>query len=51
LLTNVIYASIKVFVGRPLIWGLAVGGETGARKILQIFRDEFDLTMALMGNE
>lgn len=40
----------KVFAGRPLLWGLAVGGEEGARKVLKIFRDEFDLTMALTGN-
>ncbi|ODM97002.1 Hydroxyacid oxidase 1 [Orchesella cincta] len=38
-----------VFAGRALLWGLAVGGEQGARKILQIYRDEFDLTMALTG--
>jgi (S)-2-hydroxy-acid oxidase len=38
-----------VFAGRPLLWGLAVGGEQGARKVLQIYRDELDLTMALTG--
>lgn len=38
-----------VFVGRPIIWGLASGGEKGATKVLQILRDELDLTMALAG--
>jgi isopentenyl diphosphate isomerase/L-lactate dehydrogenase-like FMN-dependent dehydrogenase len=39
----------KVFAGRPLLWGLTVNGEEGARKVLQIFKDEFDLTLALTG--
>ncbi|CAG0898965.1 unnamed protein product [Darwinula stevensoni] len=40
-----------VFVGRPMIWGLAYGGEAGARKVLQILHDEFSSTMALMGTD
>ncbi|OXA62914.1 Peroxisomal (S)-2-hydroxy-acid oxidase GLO5 [Folsomia candida] len=38
-----------VFAGRPFLWGLTVGGEAGAQKILQIFKDELDLMMALTG--
>ncbi|ODM94462.1 Hydroxyacid oxidase 1, partial [Orchesella cincta] len=38
-----------VFVGRPAIWGLAVDGANGATKVLEILRDELDLTMALTG--
>lgn len=40
---------LQVFVGRPPIWGVAVGGENGAKKVLQVLRDELDLTMALCG--
>lgn len=38
-----------VLVGRPILWGLAVGGEDGVRSVLQILRAEFDLAMALCG--
>ncbi|XP_010538538.1 PREDICTED: peroxisomal (S)-2-hydroxy-acid oxidase GLO5 [Tarenaya hassleriana] len=38
-----------VFVGRPTVFSLAVGGEEGVRKMLQMLGDEFELTMALSG--
>jgi 4-hydroxymandelate oxidase len=38
-----------VLVGRPLVWGLAVGGEGGARRVLEILRDELALALALCG--
>src|SRR5262245_27670595 len=38
-----------VMVGRPVLWGLAVGGESGARRVLTLLREEFDNTMALCG--
>jgi 4-hydroxymandelate oxidase len=38
-----------VLVGRPLLWGLAVGGEAGARRVLELLRHEFDVAMALAG--
>lgn len=38
-----------VFVGRPVLWGLAVGGEAGVTQVLAALRDEFDLAMALAG--
>ncbi|GAC1485603.1 MAG: hypothetical protein NVS1B9_03820 [Solirubrobacteraceae bacterium] len=38
-----------VLVGRPLIWGLAVGGEQGAVRILALLRDELELGLALLG--
>ncbi|MGI8588248.1 MAG: alpha-hydroxy acid oxidase [Chloroflexia bacterium] len=38
-----------VLVGRPVIWGLAVGGESGARAVLELLRDEFDIALALVG--
>jgi 4-hydroxymandelate oxidase len=27
-----------VLVGRPILWGLAVGGEAGARRVLALLR-------------
>ncbi len=38
-----------VMIGRPFLWGLAVGGEAGVRQILQIFRDEIDTNMTQLG--
>jgi 4-hydroxymandelate oxidase len=38
-----------VLIGRPIFWGLAVGGAGGLRATLEILRDEIDLTMALTG--
>ena len=38
-----------VLIGRPWLWGLAVDGEAGVRRVLQILRAEFDLAMALCG--
>jgi len=38
-----------VFIGRPYLWGLAVGGEAGARRVLEILRAELALAMALAG--
>jgi len=37
------------FVGRPALWGLAAGGEAGARRVLEILRHELELTLALCG--
>ena len=38
-----------VLIGRPLIWGLAVGGAEGARRVLEILLAEFDRALALVG--
>ncbi|NEQ21552.1 MAG: alpha-hydroxy-acid oxidizing protein, partial [Microcoleus sp. SIO2G3] len=38
-----------VLLGRPVLWGLAVGGEAGVRHVLQLLRDELDIAMALSG--
>ncbi|KAK2109611.1 Hydroxyacid oxidase 1 [Saguinus oedipus] len=38
-----------VFVGRPVIWGLAFQGEKGVRDVLEILKEEFQLAMALSG--
>jgi isopentenyl diphosphate isomerase/L-lactate dehydrogenase-like FMN-dependent dehydrogenase len=38
-----------VLVGRPALWGLAVGGEEGARRVLELLREELALTLCLCG--
>lgn len=38
-----------VLVGRPVLWGLAVGGEAGAGRVLSTLRDELEDAMALSG--
>lgn len=38
-----------VLIGRPALWGLAAGGETGVRRVLEILRDEIDLALAQLG--
>jgi 4-hydroxymandelate oxidase len=38
-----------VLVGRPVLWGLAHGGEQGARRVLELLRDETELALALCG--
>ena len=38
-----------VFVGRPILWGLAVAGAEGAQHTLTLLRDELELAMALAG--
>ncbi len=38
-----------VFVGRPLLWGLAVDGQTGAAHVLELLRTEYRLALALVG--
>jgi 4-hydroxymandelate oxidase len=38
-----------VMVGRPVLWGLAVDGEAGAKRVLELLRHELDLAMALCG--
>jgi 4-hydroxymandelate oxidase len=38
-----------VLVGRPILWGLAVGGEEGALRVLEILKGELSQAMALAG--
>jgi 4-hydroxymandelate oxidase len=38
-----------VQVGRPVLWGLAAGGQEGVTNALNILRQELDLAMALSG--
>jgi isopentenyl diphosphate isomerase/L-lactate dehydrogenase-like FMN-dependent dehydrogenase len=38
-----------VLVGRPALWGLAVGGADGVEQVLRLLRDEFELALGLCG--
>jgi 4-hydroxymandelate oxidase len=38
-----------VMLGRPLLWGLAVGGEAGACRVFDIIQGEIDRALALCG--
>ena len=38
-----------VLLGRPVLWGLAVGGEAGVQHAIELLRDELDLAIALSG--
>jgi len=38
-----------VLAGRAPLWGLAWDGESGARRVLQLLRDEIELALALCG--
>jgi lactate 2-monooxygenase len=38
-----------ICLGRPYVYGLAAGGETGVREVLRNFKADFELTMRLSG--
>jgi 4-hydroxymandelate oxidase len=38
-----------VLVGRPVVWGLAVGGADGVRGVLDTLRGELEAAMAMLG--
>ncbi len=38
-----------VLIGRPYLWGLAIGGQAGVAHVLELLRAEIDLDLALAG--
>ena len=38
-----------VLVGRPILWGLAVDGQTGVERVLKLLHGELEMAMALSG--
>jgi len=36
-------------IGRPIIYGLAAKGEDGVKKVIDMLKNEFEITMALSG--
>lgn len=43
------FGARAVLLGRPILWGLAVNGETGVHDVLQLLRAELELAMTLAG--
>ena len=48
-LTALALGARAVLIGRPYVWGLAADGEQGVRDVLEMFRSELELAMALSG--
>jgi isopentenyl diphosphate isomerase/L-lactate dehydrogenase-like FMN-dependent dehydrogenase len=48
-LTALALGARAVLVGRPVIWGLAVAGEDGVRRVLELLRAEVALALKLLG--
>ena len=48
-LTALAMGARAVLIGRPYLWGLAVDGEHGVRRVLTLLRDDLSLSMALAG--
>jgi isopentenyl diphosphate isomerase/L-lactate dehydrogenase-like FMN-dependent dehydrogenase len=38
-----------VLIGRPVLWGLAAGGEEGVRRVLELYHEDFTRAMQLAG--
>ncbi|KAI3775151.1 hypothetical protein L1987_49720 [Smallanthus sonchifolius] len=38
-----------VMIGRPIVYGLAAKGEYGVKRVIEMLKDELELTMALAG--
>jgi L-lactate dehydrogenase (cytochrome) len=48
-LTALALGADAVMLGRPYLWGLAVGGSTGVRHVLDLLEAEIDRSLALIG--
>lgn len=48
-LTALALGARAVLIGRAAAWGLAVGGQAGVERVLQLLRDEFSTSMAIVG--
>lgn len=48
-LTALALGARAVLIGRAAAWGLAVGGQAGVERVLQLFRDELSSAMAILG--
>ncbi|HUG56056.1 MAG TPA: alpha-hydroxy acid oxidase [Candidatus Limnocylindrales bacterium] len=48
-LTALALGARAVLIGRAAAWGLAVSGQTGVERVLQLLRDELSTSMAIIG--
>ena len=49
ILKAIILGADAVLIGRPILWGLAVGGKQGAQRVLDCLKQELLLAMRLVG--
>uniref|UniRef100_A0A7S1TAI5 FMN hydroxy acid dehydrogenase domain-containing protein n=1 Tax=Compsopogon caeruleus TaxID=31354 RepID=A0A7S1TAI5_9RHOD len=49
ILKAVALGATAALVGRPVVWGLSVGGQKGIEHVLEMLRNEFELAMSLCG--
>lgn len=49
LAVNVMTLWLVMQIGRPVVYGLAAKGEDGVRKVIDMLKNEFEITMALSG--
>lgn len=47
--TALALGATAVGIGRPVLWGLAVGGEDGVRRVIEMLRAETERAFALCG--
>lgn len=43
------YGARAVLLGRPVLWGLAIDGEAGVSRVIELLREEIDIAMGLCG--
>ncbi|XP_078483766.1 2-Hydroxyacid oxidase 1-like [Ciona intestinalis] len=43
------FGAKAVFIGRPVLWGLAHNGQEGVKHVLEMLREEFKTALQLMG--
>jgi 4-hydroxymandelate oxidase len=48
-LKAIAFGASAVLIGRPYLYGLAVGGADGVARVVNILRREFEMAMALTG--
>jgi 4-hydroxymandelate oxidase len=44
------FGATAVGIGRPVLWGLATGGEEGVAHVLGLLRSELEAALALCGS-
>ena len=44
-----LFGLVVMQIGRPIVYGLAAKGEDGVKKVIEMLKNEFELTMAFSG--
>jgi isopentenyl diphosphate isomerase/L-lactate dehydrogenase-like FMN-dependent dehydrogenase len=48
-LKAIAYGANAALIGRPYLYGMAIAGEAGVERVLELFRDDFVRTLKLLG--